>query len=102
MCLLQDSKTTFVTVNHFRINPRKSEEKNSKTTFVTVNLLLGIGYLLTYMHSKTTFVTVNHFPVGLLVSKFSYSKTTFVTVNLQDQNDAVAKAAVFKNNFCYC
>ena len=40
MCLLQDSKTTFVTVNHFRINPRKSEEKNSKTTFVTVNHIL--------------------------------------------------------------
>ena len=53
----------------------------SKTTFVTVNLLLGIGYLLTYMHSKTTFVTVNPIITIIFIINNHNSKTTFVTVN---------------------
>ena len=55
--------------------------KHSKTTFVTVNLLLGIGYLLTYMHSKTTFVTVNPIITIIFIINNHNSKTTFVTVN---------------------
>ena len=73
------SKTTFVTVNHFRINPRKSEEKNSKTTFVTVNPIITIIFIINNHNSKTTFVTVN--------------------LAAYEQGAATPE---FKNNFCYC
>ena len=75
--------------------------QDSKTTFVTVNLLLGIGYLLTYMHSKTTFVTVNPIITIIFIINNHNSKTTFVTVNLAAYEQGAATPE-FKNNFCYC
>ncbi len=79
MCLLQDSKTTFVTVNQTIKFFATVIVVNSKTTFVTVNLQelrLALEY---QQNSKTTFVTVNH-------CKKAHSN----------------KPVKFKNNFCYC
>ena len=55
---------------------------NSKTTFVTVNQIAGLTISLQRRYSKTTFVTVNQYRGDHMNKIKQNSKTTFVTVNL--------------------
>ena len=99
-----DSKTTFVTVNHFNSSSDNAIFPYSKTTFVTVNLkkiyrkcnsnniqkqplLLLIGIQMYYDSRKCR---IQKQPLLLLIEAIEMekirirqnSKTTFVTVNL--------------------
>ena len=56
---MYNSKTTFVTVNPWKLLQVEKMQKNSKTTFVTVNHLALCRVIATFIYSKTTFVTVN-------------------------------------------
>ena len=56
--------------------------QNSKTTFVTVNQRLPHAKWDNGRNSKTTFVTVNQKQVDIYREMIENSKTTFVTVNL--------------------
>ena len=55
----ENSKTTFVTVNHISFTSATIFIAYSKTTFVTVNLQNGQTHQQQLLYSKTTFVTVN-------------------------------------------
>ena len=56
---MQDSKTTFVTVNLKKPHHVNDRALYSKTTFVTVNPLHYLIVFIISSDSKTTFVTVN-------------------------------------------
>ena len=77
-----NSKTTFVTVNHYCAG-LKYKEIDSKTTFVTVNLIEiltpTIG-LLAGIQKQLLLLLIRFFSVPVSCI-YLYSKTTFVTVN---------------------
>ena len=123
MGLLQDSKTTFVTVNLTLKPQQPTPFDDSKTTFVTVNLCYCKFCRIQSHYSKTTFVTVNLIVTVEMRWSKCYSKTTFVTVNhiscskffnngeIQKQPllllidivaDIIRRHGKFKNNLCYC